>query len=47
MTAARGVEDVTPIFDELLAELGPIVQAAHLAAVEAQARTVAVMGGPA
>lgn len=45
MSTARDVEDVTPIFDELLAELGPLVQAAHLAAVEAQAETDAVMGG--
>lgn len=37
----------TPIFEELLAELGPVVQAAHLAVVEAQAETDAVMGGPA
>lgn len=40
-------EAETPIFEELLAELGPVVQAAHLAVVEAQAETDAAMGSPA
>lgn len=42
-TPATTDED-TPIFDELLAELGPVVQAAHLASVEAQADTEAHLG---